>query len=70
MKIVIEHHRVKRELNGNGFNICGSREDLIAISDQLREKATDTFAYGWVQIRDPNPDEHFTGPNSQPWPWS
>lgn len=69
MKIIIEHQRVRRELIGSGFNIYGSREDLLTISNQLRELA-DTFAYGWVQIRDAKPDEHAAGLHTSAIPWS
>lgn len=69
MNIVIEHHQVKRELKGSGFNICGSREDLLRIAAQLKEHAEHDFAYGWVSVRDSQPDEHAT-PNTKPLPWA
>lgn len=70
MKIVIEHLQVKRELCGNGFNICGSREDLLRIAYQIKEKAEHGFGYGWVEVRDLKPDEHFSGPDTPPRPWA
>jgi len=69
MKIVIEHLRVKRELAGSGFNICGSRKDLAAIAEQIQERLrADDWCYGWVSIRDKEPDEH-SAPNTAPVPW-
>jgi len=69
MRIVIEHHKIKRKLEGDGFNICGSREDLQRIADQLTEALEEDFYYGWVRIRDLKPDEH-SAPNSEPLPWN
>lgn len=68
MKIVIEHKGVKRQIEGNGFNICGSQNDLLAIAEQIRANA-EGMVFGWVKIRDEIPDEHYAGPNIQPKAW-
>ena len=53
MKIVIEHGKTKRMIDGP-FNICGSREDLMQIVDEIVQKVTDSgMTYGWVAIRGP-----------------
>ena len=50
MKIVLEHGATKRIIEGP-FNICGSREDLQSLVDQLTLRITHTnFCYGWVPI--------------------
>lgn len=69
MNVIIEHYQVKREIQGNGFNICGAREDLLRIASQIKEHAEHDFTYGWVSVRDPQPDEHSI-PNSKPMPWA
>jgi len=69
MNIVIEHLQVKRQLNGSGFNICGSREDLLRIAEQIKDEAEYDFTYGWISVRDKQLDEHST-PNATALPWS
>jgi len=69
MKIIIEHYGVKRKLEGTGFNLCGSQKELMEIADQIKKQAGESFHYGWIQIRDSLPDDHFSGPNSVPLPW-
>jgi hypothetical protein len=60
VKILIEHYGLKRALEGTGFNICGSREDLLRIANQIKERAdSDQFSYGWIKIRNDEPDEHY-----------
>ncbi len=50
MKIVIEHGKIKREINGP-FNICGSNEDLRAVADAISRALESTArSYGWVEI--------------------
>jgi hypothetical protein len=68
MRIIIEHNGIKREIVGSGFNICGSPEDLDRIADIITRKNPQGF--GWVQIRDPMPDEHSAKPNTPPLPWA
>jgi hypothetical protein len=51
MKIFIEAGRTKRQITGP-FNICGSRDDLFEMMDQLRTLLEDkSWSYGWVSIR-------------------
>lgn len=69
MKIIIEHYKVKRELNGDGFNICGSLEDLRAIARQIEEQTRNEFTFGWVSIRDEGQDPHIQ-PSTSPLPWA
>jgi hypothetical protein len=71
MKIIIEHKGVQRQIEGTGFNVCGSATDMLAIADQIKAKAESLqFAYGWIQVRDPMPDEHCAGPDTQPKAWN
>jgi len=71
MKIIIEHDHVKRELSGTGFNICGSREDLMRITETIQSHIIGTsFGYGWIKVRDDGLDEHSAGPNSETRPWA
>lgn len=53
MKIVIAHKKLSREINGSGFEICGSREDLKSVAHQLCKALDDpNWSYGWVEIRE------------------
>lgn len=67
MRIIIEHNGVKRVLEGDGFNICGSAVDLRRIADAIQ--SDDLAIYGWVKVRDTKPDPHFAGANVEPLPW-
>lgn len=49
MKIIIEHSKTKRELNGS-FNICGSGTDLKKLANQILSEVNEKFIYGWVRI--------------------
>lgn len=49
VKIIIEHGNTKREINGP-FNICGSKQDLNDLKEQLERALQDDFNYGWVEI--------------------
>jgi len=49
MEIVIEHSNTKRTINGY-FNLCGRREDLREIANQILNQ-TEDFTYGWIKIR-------------------
>ena len=69
MNIIIEHYQVKRELTGNGFNICGSREDLMRVAEQIRKQCEHVFTFGWVEVRDAQHDEHSI-PNTKALPWA
>lgn len=68
MKIIIEHKGVKREISGSGFNVCGSKEDLRLIADQL-VKGSEHGQYGWIQIRVPTLDEHQSPPGRSIKEW-
>ena len=69
MFITIEHYQVKRELKGNGFNICGSREDLLRVAEEIRKACEHDFSFGWVYVRDAQYDEHQL-PNTKALPWA
>jgi hypothetical protein len=70
MKIAIEHHGLKRGIEGTGFNICGSRDDLLLIANQIKERADrESFSYGWIKIRHETTDEHSAGGNSATFNW-
>lgn len=51
MKITIEHSRTKRQIVG-AFNICGSREDLVSLAEQILDEARGerAWTYGWINI--------------------
>ena len=69
MKIVIEHNRVKREIVGDGFNICASRADFQRRVDVLtQELERPDWVYGWIKVRDVAPDTH-SADNTSPLPW-
>ena len=69
MKIIIAHKGIKRVIDGDGFNICGNKEDLMVIADQILRQMHEGFAFGWVEIRDVEPDQHSGKPNTEPLPW-
>ncbi len=68
MKIVISHKGVKREIEGDGFNICASSQDFKTIVDGIQN--ANVACYGWIRIRDPETDKHCSGPNTPPKPWT
>ena len=68
MKICIEHNGIKRLIEGTGFNICASAEDLKTIADAIADRLSENPGYGWLKIRDPLPDEH-CAPDTKPIPW-
>jgi hypothetical protein len=70
MTISIEHCKVKRQITGSGFNICGSKEDLLSIACQIKQAVERDFAYGWVRVRDVQNDEHFAGSSVASIPWA
>lgn len=49
MKIVIEHHLDKREINGP-FNLCASREDFEKLRDLIDKWLDNGSSYGWLNI--------------------
>lgn len=62
MIICIEHLKVKRLINGSGFNISGSVKDLRFIADQilneLSKSNVEADMHIAIRIREPNMDEH------------
>lgn len=68
MEIIIEHKGIKRVIEGTGFNICASDQDLETIVNALSHR--ERHVYGWIKVRDPQPDEHFGGPAIAPRPWA
>ena len=69
MKIIISHGQTKREINGP-FNICGSREALLALASQLIWALGDEdrrFSYGWVTIRPPGATQSVVEGPPSPW---
>lgn len=68
MKVAIAHYKTSRQIEGSGFDICGSQKDLMRIADQIREAAEKDFVYGWVSVRDEMPNEH-AGSNQAPISW-
>lgn len=67
MKIIIEHKGLKRSIEGTGFNICASPQDLLTIADTItRENPTN---FGWLKIRDPIPDDHSATKTQIPLAW-
>jgi hypothetical protein len=66
MKIVIEHGKTKRRIDGP-WNICGSREDLESLVSQLQRRLSgDPFHYGWVRIED---KPYYGLAETPPVPW-
>lgn len=64
MKLIIEHGKTKREINGP-YNVCGSRDDLTRLSEAIRCFLKEEAAYGWVEVTEPNPSTT----NQKPVPW-
>jgi hypothetical protein len=44
-------------MEGTGFNICGSREELKMIAAQI-QRGAEGMLHGWINIRVPIIDEH------------
>ena len=52
MKIIIGHGETKRKIDGT-FQICGSKEDLLSIAQQISAIADgdeSSFSYGWISV--------------------
>lgn len=49
MKIIIEHRKTKREVNG-AFSFCLSKEDLKNLKSIIDEKLETDFQYGWIRV--------------------
>ncbi len=66
MKVIIEHSKTKREINGS-FNICGSREQLRSVARQILDCLdAHPFSYGWIQIHS---DYQRSVPDTPPLHW-
>ena len=68
MKLVIDSGGVKRTLEG-GFRMCGSKEDLIHLSNVLGDHIgrNTNVAYGWFDIPDSIEQSE---PNTTPLSWT
>jgi hypothetical protein len=65
MMVIIEQGRTKRRLRG-AFNLCGSREDVQRLVDQLSAHLADpSWSYGWTRIMSAQPSITNTPP--QEW---
>ena len=58
MKLIIEHRKTKREING-AFAICCSKNELQQLKSIIEAKLESDFAYGWINI-----DEFITQPDN------
>lgn len=68
MKVIIEHGKTKREING-AFNICGDAKDLRSLCNQILsrlESNDQSFSYGWISI---HADYQKSITDTQPIPW-
>jgi hypothetical protein len=66
MKIIIEHSRTKREIDGL-FNITGSRQHLEHIARQINDNLKDeSWSYASITIY---PKPKTIMPNTDPKPW-
>lgn len=64
MKLVIEHSKTKRVIDG-AFGVCGSREDLAALAEQVKARLADeSWSYGWVSIHPALPLRSNTTPKT------
>jgi hypothetical protein len=68
MKIIIEHKGIKRVIEGTGFNICASAQDIGIIAEAIRR--SEMSGFGWIKIREEQPDNHSAAPNTEPIPWT
>lgn len=65
MKIIIEHSRTKREINGP-FSLCGTQEDLQSVAEQILAAIKEDFHFGWVKI---HPERHTHLADTPPEQW-
>ena len=56
MKVIIEHRKTKREVNG-AFAICCGKSELQQLKAIIDSKLENDFCYGWISI-----DEFITQP--------
>ena len=57
MKIIIEHRKTKRELNG-AFALCCGKKELEQLKSIIEQKLDEEFTYGWIYV-----DEQITSPD-------
>lgn len=65
MNIIISHSITKRRIDGS-FQLCGSKEDLLSIAEQITESVDGGFNYGWIDILTDKPRSM---PNEHPVQW-
>jgi len=58
MKIIINYSNTKRQINGD-FEICGSKDDLTRVANQILTYTGINFSYGWIPV-------HFNLPSREP----
>ena len=53
MKLIIEHSKTKREINGP-FSLCCDKDTLQKLKDIIEAKLSDedTFNFGWIQFNE------------------
>lgn len=56
MKIIIEHRKTKRIIDGP-FSLCCGRNELIELKSILDEKLSNDFIFGWIYF-----DEYIKSP--------
>jgi hypothetical protein len=68
MKIVIEHGRTKRQIEG-AFNLCGHPDDLRMVAEQILAQVNQepSRGYGWIKILPVRPQESI--PDTRPLGW-
>jgi hypothetical protein len=49
MKIIIEHKKTKREING-AFAFCCDKKDLEQLKQIIDQKLKEDFIYGWIGV--------------------
>jgi len=60
MEFVIAYSKTKRKFTCP-FEICGRKEDLINLAEQILAEADSNFSYGWIKIEE-NMDLAHTAP--------
>jgi hypothetical protein len=64
MKVIVSHHGVKREIDGE-FSLCLAKRDAELMLDALKRFVGGDIAYGWLDVREPLP----AVPNQKPIGW-
>ncbi len=69
MKLIIEHSKTKRKVDG-ALNICGKGVDLLWLAKVIRNKVKkNKNYYGWITIPAQRPDEQHSIANTPPTTW-